>query len=159
MPRRPNFKKISPTPDELFGSLLISRLINRSMLAGKKSVAQKQVYQAFNLVKKETKKDPLGVFNQAMDNIRPRTEVRSRRLGGAAYQVPTPVRGSRQDSLAIRWLILNARSRPNKTYHTYAEKLAAEIIDAANGTGAAVSKREEIERIAEANKAFSHLRW
>lgn len=111
------------------------------------------------LVKKESNKDPLEIFEQAVENIKPKVEVRPRRIGGATYQVPSAVRGSRQDSLAIRWLILNARSRPNKTYHTYAEKLAAEILDAHNGTGGAVTKKAEVERIADANKAFSHLRW
>jgi len=129
------------------------------MRDGKKTVAQKQVYRAFELIKEKTKIDPLLVFEKALENTKPRMEVRSRRVGGAAYQIPLPVKGSRQESLAIRWLVLSARARPNKEYHTFAEKLAAELIDAFNETGAAVAKKQEVERLAEANKAFAHLRW
>ena len=129
------------------------------MKDGKKSVAQHQVYRAFEILEEKTKSDPLVVFNQALENIKPQMEVRPRRIGGAAYQVPMPVRGERQVSLAIRWLILAARARSNREFHTFAEKLAAEILDAAAGTGGAVKKKEDTHRMAEANKAFAHFRW
>lgn len=126
---------------------------------GKRSVVQKEVYKAFDIIKEKTKEEPLKVFETAIENIRPVMEVRPRRIGGAAYQVPLQVRGTRRDSLAIRWLIAIANVRPNSSYHTYAEKLAAEIIDAFNGEGGAVKKRQDMERVAEANKAFAHFRW
>lgn len=129
------------------------------MRDGKKSVTQKQVYKAFELIKEKSEDDPIKVFSQAVSNIKPTMEVRPRRVGGAAYQVPMPVRGVRRESLGIRWLIFAARARSNSDYHTYAEKLAAEIIDAAKGEGGAVKKREDMERMAEANRAFSHFRW
>jgi len=128
------------------------------MRDGKKSVAQKEIYKAFELIKTEGE-DPIKVFAQALNNIRPNTEVRPRRVGGAAYQVPIPVRGARKDSLAIRWLIQAARSRPNSEFKTFAEKLAVEIKDAAAGEGLAVKKRTDVERMAEANRAFAHFRW
>lgn len=159
MPRKGPVKPREVKPDPIYNSRLVTKLINRSMRDGKKTVAQKQVYGAFELIKKETKKDPLEIFSQAVENIKPTMEVRPRRVGGAAYQVPMPVRGPRRESLAIRWLILAARSRPNSQYHTYAEKLAAEIMDAAKGEGGAVRKRQEMERMAEANRAFAHFRW
>lgn len=157
--RRSQAKPRKIAPDEIYGSVLVSKLVNRSMLDGKKSVAQKQVYSAFNQIKKEAKKDPTIVYEKALANIKPDMEVRSRRIGGAAYQVPVPVRPRRQESLALRWLVEAARSRSNKDYHTYAEKLAAEIMDAANGEGAAVKKRADVEHMAESNKAFAHFRW
>jgi len=129
------------------------------MLAGKKSVAQKQIYGAFDVIKEKTKEEPMKVFTRALDNIRPTLEVRPRRVGGAAYQVPMPVRGERRDSLAIRWLIAAARTKSNSEFHTYSEKLASEIIDAAEGAGGAVKKRTDVERMAEANRAFAHFRW
>ncbi len=160
MPRgKKEIKKREIAPDPLYKSVLVAKLINRSIISGKKTVAQRQVYQALKLIEEREKKDPLSVFNQALENIKPQMEVRPRRIGGAAYQVPMPVRGERQISLAIRWLILAARSRPNKEYHTFAEKLCAEIIDAAKGEGGAVRKKEEVHRLAEANKAFAHFRW
>jgi len=159
MPRRGPVKRRTLEPDPVYNSLLVTRLINRVMKDGKKSIARKQVYGAFDLVKKKTKLDPIIVFNKVIENLRPRVEVRSRRVGGAAYQVPIPVKGQRQISLAIRWLILAARARPNKTYHTFAEKLAAEIVDAFNQSGGAFNKKQEVEKTAEANKAFAHLRW
>lgn len=157
--RRSQAKPRKIVPDEVYGSVLVSKLINRSMLDGKKSVAQKQIYTAFAEIEKKTKKNPVSVFEKALANIKPDMEVRSRRVGGAAYQVPVPVRPRRQESLALRWLVEAARSRPNKDYHSYSKKLAAEIIDAANGEGAAVKKRAEVEHMAEANKAFAHFRW
>ena len=129
------------------------------MFDGKKSVAQKEIYTAFEIIKEKTGEDPLKVFEGALENIKPTMEVRPRRVGGAAYQVPISVRGPRRESLGIRWLITATRSRSNSEYHTYAEKLAAEIIDAAKGEGGAVKKRQEVERVAEANRAFSHFRW
>jgi small subunit ribosomal protein S7 len=129
------------------------------MRSGKKSVARKEIYRAFEIVKEKTKEDPIKVFNQAIENIKPTMEVRPRRIGGAAYQVPMIVRGVRRESLAIRWLITSALSRSNTEFHTFAEKIAAEIIDASKGEGLSVKKRQEVERVAEANKAFSHFRW
>lgn len=146
-------------PDPFYGSRVVTKLINRSMIDGKKSVARKEIYGAFDIIKEKTGGDPLKVFDQAIENIKPSMEVRPRRIGGAAYQVPQAVRGVRRDSLAIRWLVLAANSRSNSEFHTYAEKVAAEIIDASKGEGAAVKKRTDMERVAEANKAFAHFRW
>ncbi len=129
------------------------------MKDGKKNAAQKQIYQAMDLIKAKTDQEPLSFFQTALDNIRPQMEVRARRIGGAAYQVPVPVRGPRKDSLAIRWLIFAAKSRPSTEFHTFAEKLTAELIDAANNTGTAVKKKLDTHRMAEANKAFAHFRW
>lgn len=142
----------------MYNNKLVTMLINRSMRDGKKSVAEKQIYNAFELIK-EQEGDPIKVFTQAMGNIKPTMEVRPRRVGGAAYQVPMPVRGPRRDSLAIRWLIAAARAKSNSEFRTYADKLANEIISSANGEGGAVKKREEVERMAEANRAFAHFRW
>lgn len=128
------------------------------MKDGKKSAAQKQVYQALEFIKAKNQ-DPLNVFQTAVQNIGPRFEVKARRVGGASYQVPTETRGERRISLAIRWLIAAANNRPNKQYHTFAEKLSAELLDAFNNTGEAVRKRDVAHRNAEANKAFSHFRW
>lgn len=158
MPRRRRAKVRKTIPDPIYKNTLVTKLVNRSMKQGKKSVAQKQVYGAFEIVK-EKGDDPMQVFSKALANIRPSMEVRSRRVGGAAYQVPMPVRGVRRDSLAIRWLIFAARARSNSEYHTFAEKLAAELIDAAKGEGGAVKRRTDIERMAEANRAFAHFRW
>ncbi len=159
MPRRGYIKQKRVELDPLYNDFMVAKLINRSMKDGKKSVSQKQVYRAFEIIKEQTKEDPLEVFKRALENMRPTMEVRPRRVGGAAYQVPMPVRGSRQDSLAIRWLIAAARSRPNSEFHTYAEKLATELVEASKGEGVAIKKKQEVERIAEANKAFSHFRW
>ena len=137
---------------------MIAKLINRSMRDGKKFAAQKQVYKALELLKGEDN-DPLKVFSKAMENIKPIMEVRPRRVGGAAYQIPVPVKGKRKESLAIRWLIAATRARPNSDYHTFAEKLAAELKEAAEGAGGAVKKRLEVEKIAESNRAFAHFRW
>lgn len=159
MARRGAVKIKSVEPDPIFKSEIVTKLINRSMLDGKKSVAQKEVYRAFEIIKEKTKEDAVRIFNQALENIKPTMEVRPRRVGGAAYQVPMSVRGPRRESLGIRWLIAAARSRSNSEYHTYADKLAAEIIDASKGEGVAVKKRQEMERVAEANRAFAHFRW
>lgn len=146
-------------PDPIYGSRLVTKLINRSMRDGKKSVARTEIYEAFEIIKEKSGGDPLKVFNQALENIKPTMEVRARRIGGAAYQVPAAVRGPRRESLAIRWLIAAANARPNSDFHTYGKKLAAEIMDAAKSEGAAVKKRTDMERVAESNKAFSHFRW
>jgi small subunit ribosomal protein S7 len=145
--------------DPIYKSQLVTKLINRVMKDGKKTIAQKHVYKAFEEIKKKTKKDPLEIFYQALENVKPSMEVRPRRVGGACYQVPMPVKGPRRESLAIRWLVLAARSRPNKEYHEYWQKLAAEILDAYNNTGGAVAQKQQVERMAEANKAFAHFRW
>src|SRR3989344_1265275 len=145
-------------PDSLYGSAMVTKLINRSLRDGKKSVAEKQVYKSFELIKASSGKNPLEVFDVALENIRPQMEVRARRIGGAAYQVPSPVRGPRRDSLAIRWLVDAAQKRSNSQFHSYADKLAAEIADAVNMSGSAVKKKLDTHRMAEANKAFPHFR-
>lgn len=147
-------------PDTIYGNITISKIINACMKDGKRTAAEKQVYSALELIKKEfPKEDILDVLDRALENIRPKIEVRPRRIGGAVYQVPTPVRGSRQNSLALRWLISSARAKTNKQFHTFAEKLVSEILSALKNEGAAVTKRQEVERMADANKAFAHLRW
>src|SRR3989344_7304847 len=132
--------------DPIYKNRLVTKLINRSTKDGKRSVAQSQIYQAFEIIKEETKEDPLKIFLLAIENIKPNMEVRSRRIGGAAYQVPSPVRGSRKESLAIRWLITAANSLSNSQYHTYGQKLATELINASRGQGGALSKKQEVER-------------
>lgn len=159
MPRRGRAKQKIQRPDPIYKNRVVAKLINRSMRDGKKSVAQKQVYQAFEMIKEKTNDDPIKIFSRALDNIKPVMEVRPRRVGGAAYQVPMPVRGPRRESLGIRWLIASARARSNSEYHTFAEKLSAEILDAAEGEGGAVKKKTDMERMAEANRAFAHFRW
>ena len=146
--------------DSIYANRLVTRLINRAMRDGKKSVAQKQVYDALDLFKKKIdKEDLIEAFRQAIENIKPIMEVRSRRVGGAAYQVPVPVKGDRREALAIRWLVLSARKRPNAQYRTFAEKLTAELFDAYKGEGEAVKRKETTHKMAEANKAFAHFRW
>lgn len=145
--------------DVKYGSTLIQHLINRSMKDGKKSVAQKQVYAALDIIAKETKRKAPEVLEEALDKIKPKMEVRTRRVGGASYQVPMAVRDLRARSLSIRWLVNEANGRANKQYHSYAEKLAAEILDALQEQGGAIEKRNTSHRMAEANKAFSHFRW
>lgn len=160
MSRGKRVKKRTIEPDPIYQSRQVTKLVNRIMRDGKKQIAFNQVYTAFDLIKKKFKdEDPALVLHQALDNIRPNMEVRSRRVGGAAYQVPMPVKGDRKESLAIRWLILEARKKPNKEYHTFAEKLAAEIIDAYNNEGGAIKKKQDTHKMAEANKAFGHFRW
>ena len=143
-------------PDPMYNSKLVTKLINRLMLDGKKGVAQTILYDAFDIVKEKTGNEPLEVFEKALANIKPALEVKSRRVGGANYQVPVEVRADRKQALGLRWLINYARLRGG---HSMAENLANEIIDASNGTGAAVKKREDTHRMAEANKAFAHYRW
>lgn len=159
MARRGQIKLKKIEPDPIYGSVLVAKLINRSMKDGKKSVVRKEVYNAFETIKEKSGQDPMKVFDQAMENIKPVMEVRPRRVGGAAYQVPQQVRGPRRESLGIRWLVMAAKSKSNTEFHTFAEKLASEIMDAAKGEGISVKKRQEVERIAEANKAFAHFRW
>jgi small subunit ribosomal protein S7 len=159
MPRRGKVRPKKIKPDPIYKNRLIAKLINRSMCDGKKSVAEGQIYNAFEMIKTKTKDDPVRHFSRALDNIKPTMEVRPRRVGGAAYQVPMPVKGVRRESLAIRWLIEAARKRPNSEYNTYSDKLSAEILDASKGEGGAVKKRQDIERMAEANRAFAHFRW
>jgi small subunit ribosomal protein S7 len=159
MPRRGSVKARKIEKDPIYGNVLVTKLINRSMRDGKKSVVQREIYKAFEIIEEKTKENPVEVFLRALENIRPTMEVRPRRVGGAAYQVPMPVRGNRQESLAIRWLIEAARSRPNSEFHTYADKMAVEIMDASKGEGLAVKKRQDVEHAAEANRAFAHFRW
>ena len=160
MSRKGQSKPRDVQPDSLYNSVIVSKIINYAMKDGKKDASQKQVYSAIEILKKETKTDDVIVtLEQAIDNIKPKIEVRPRRIGGAVYQVPAPVRSNRQQSLSIRWLINSARSKPNKQFHTFGEKLASELVAAYNNEGPSVSKRQEIERMADANKAFSHLRW
>ncbi len=156
MPRRGNVPKREVLPDPMYGSVLVTKLVNSIMLDGKKGVAQKVVYGAFDLIKEKTEKDPLEVFNQAMENIMPSLEVKARRVGGATYQVPIEVRPARRQTLGLRWLTAYSRTRSERTM---AERLAGEIMDAANNTGSAVKKREDTHKMAESNKAFAHFRW
>lgn len=146
-------------PDSKHNSIEVAKLINRVMQSGKKSIATRHVYHALDIAEQKTGQKGLDVLLTALGNIKPKTEVRSRRIGGAAYQVPMPVSPRRQFALSIRWLIEYAGSRSNKEYHTFADKLAAEIVDAAGGVGGAIKKRDDIHKMAEANKAFSHFRW
>lgn len=146
-------------PDPIYKSRLLTLFINRVMKDGKKSLAQRLVYRALERIQKETNQDPLPVFRSAIENVKPSMEVRPRRVGGAAYQIPMPVKGDRKESLAIRWLILAARARPNRESHTFDQKLATELLDASKGQGGAIKKKEDTRRMAEANKAFAHFRW
>ena len=156
MPRRGNVPKREILPDPIYGSVLVTKLVNSIMLDGKKGVAQKVVYGAFEIVEEKTGKSGLEAFQQAMENIMPAVEVKTRRVGGANYQVPIEVRPARRQTLGLRWLTLFARKRGEKTMK---ERLAGEIMDALNSTGGAVKKCEEVHRMAEANKAFAHFRW
>jgi len=156
VPRRGNVPKREILPDPIYGSVLVTKLVNSIMLDGKKGVAQKIVYGAFDIVKENTGKDPLEVFTTAMDNIMPSLEVKARRVGGATYQVPMDVRPARRQTLGLRWLTTYSRARSERTM---AERLANEIMDAANNTGSSVKKREDTHKMAESNKAFAHFRW
>ena len=156
MPRRGNVPKREILPDPMYNSVLVTKLVNSIMVDGKKGVAQKVVYGAFDIVREKTGNDPLEVFNTAIENIMPSLEVKARRVGGATYQVPMDVRPARRQTLGLRWLTTYSRARSERTM---AERLAAEIMDAANNTGSAVKKREDTHKMAEANKAFAHFRW
>ena len=156
MPRRGHVPKRDVQPDTVYASVTVARLINKLMLKGEKGLAERAFYQAMDAVGQKSGKEPLGVFETALKNATPFLEVKARRVGGSTYQVPVEVRPERRTSLAMRWILQYARQRPERTL---VQKLAAEILDAANGTGGAVKRREETHRMAEANKAFSHYRW
>lgn len=156
MPRRGNIAKRDVLPDPIYGSKMVTRLINNVMYDGKKGIAQKIVYNAFDTVREKTGKDPLEAFEQALDNIMPVLEVKARRVGGATYQVPMEVRPARRQTLGLRWLTDYARNRSERTMQ---ERLAGEIMDALNSSGGACKKREDVHKMADANKAFAHYRW
>ena len=156
MPRRGNVPKREILPDPVYNSVLVTKLINGIMLDGKKGVAQKVVYDAFDIIEKKLDRNPQEVFTEALNNIMPALEVKARRVGGATYQVPIEVRPERRQTLGLRWLVGYARKRSEKTMK---ERLANEIMDAVNNTGASVKKREDTHKMAESNKAFAHYRW
>ena len=156
MPRRGNVPKREILPDPVYNSVLVTKLINSVMLDGKKGVAQKVVYDAFQIIETKTGKNGLDAFTEAMNNIMPELEVKARRVGGATYQVPIEVRPARRQTLGLRWITAFSRKRGEKTMR---ERLANEIMDACNNTGASVKRREEMHRMAESNKAFAHFRW
>jgi small subunit ribosomal protein S7 len=156
MPRRAAAARREVQPDSVYNNRLVTQLTNKILWAGKKSVAERIVYSAFDMVEKKTATDPLSVFKKAMDNVRPALEVRPKRVGGATYQVPVEVNARRSTTLAIRWIVGFSRKRREKTM---SERLANEIMDAANGVGASVKKREDLFKMAEANRAFAHYRW
>jgi small subunit ribosomal protein S7 len=156
MPRKGPVPKRDVLPDPIYNSKLVTRLVNRIMIDGKKGVAQRILYNAFEIVRERTGRDPMEVFEQALKNVMPVLEVKARRVGGSNYQVPVEVRPERRTSLGLRWLVNYARTRSEKTME---ERLALEIIDASNNTGAAVKKREDTHKMAEANRAFAHYRW
>lgn len=146
-------------PDPIYHSVLVAKLINKVMVSGKKTVATALVYKALENIKQQSKSEPLAILEKAIENITPKMEVRPRRVGGASYQVPMEVRGDRKETLAVRWLILAARDKSNKEFHTFDQKLATEIMDAANSTGGAFKKKEDMQKVAAANRAFAHFRW
>ena len=156
MPRRGSIAKRDVLPDPLYNSKLVTKLINNVMVDGKKGVAQKIVYDAFDIIREKTGKEPLEVFEACMENLMPVLEVKARRVGGATYQVPMEVRPERRQTLGLRWLTTYARKRSERTMK---ERLANELMDAANNVGSAVKKREEVHKMAESNKAFAHFRW
>ncbi len=156
MPRRREIQKRQITPDAQHGSALVAKFVNSLMKQGKKSTAESILYGAFDIIEKKTKEQPLAVFEKALDNVKPVIEVRSRRVGGATYQVPTEVSPGRRQALAFRWIIGNSQARAEKTMR---EKLAGELLDASQNRGASVKKREDVHKMAEANKAFAHYRF
>ena len=156
MPRKGEVRRREILPDPKFHDRMVAKFINAMMNEGKRSTAERILYTAFDRISDRAKEDPLCLFKRALDNIKPVVEVRSRRVGGATYQVPVEVRPARRVSLAMRWLVVNARARAEKSM---AERLAAELMDAANNRGAAIKKKEDTHRMAEANKAFAHYRW
>jgi small subunit ribosomal protein S7 len=156
VPRRGFIPKRDVLPDPLYNSKLVTRLINNIMIDGKRGIAQKIVYGAFDIIRDKTGKDPLEVFEQAMENVMPVLEVKARRVGGATYQVPIEVRADRRQTLGLRWITAYSRTRSERTMK---ERLAGEIMDAVNGNGGAAKKREDTHRMAESNKAFAHYRW
>ncbi|MDP2402194.1 MAG: 30S ribosomal protein S7 [Actinomycetota bacterium] len=156
MPRRAAATRREIAPDPVYNNRLVTQLINKVLWDGKRSIAERIVYDAFALVEQRSSSDPLSVFKKAMDNVRPTLEVRPKRVGGATYQVPVEVNSRRSTTLAVRWMVGYARARREKTM---ADRLANEILDASNGTGASVKKREDLYKMAESNRAFSHYRW
>ncbi len=156
MPRRGNVPKRDVLPDPIYGSKVVTKLVNQIMLDGKKGIAQGIVYDAFNKMQEKTGQDAMEVFNQAMANVMPVLEVKARRVGGSNYQVPIEIRPERRQTLAIRWIVINARKRSEREM---SDKLANELLDAMNNTGGSVKKKEDTHRMAEANKAFAHYRW
>jgi small subunit ribosomal protein S7 len=158
MPRRGAVKLRKVEAEPLYKNRLLAKFINRAMHDGKKSVIQRQVYDALEILKSDGG-DPIRIFSQAVENVKPSMEVRPRRIGGAAYQVPIQVRSSRKESLAIRWIVAAARARSNSEYDTFSKKLAAEILSASKGEGGAYKKKVDMEKAAEANRAFAHFKW
>ena len=156
MSRKSSVAKRTIYPDQKYGSVILSKFINFVMYDGKKTAAEKIIYNALDQIKKKTKEDPIKIFNDAINNIRPNLEVRSRRVGGATYQVPQEVKSKRSQTLALRWLLEATRKRKNKTM---SDKLLNELMDAAQNKGAAIKKREDTHKMAESNKAFAHYRW
>ena len=156
MPRRSGVPKRDVLPDPIYGSKVVTKLTNQVMLDGKKGIAQKIVYDVFDIIKEKTGSEPMDVFTRALENVMPQLEVKARRVGGSTYQVPMEIRPERRQTLGIRWLVLFSRKRGEKTMK---ERLAAELMDAYNSTGASVKRKEEMHRMAEANKAFAHFRW
>lgn len=156
MPRRGNVPKRDVLPDPIYGSKVVTKLVNQIMVDGKKGIAQSIVYDAFDKMKEKTGQDAMEIFNQAMNNVMPVLEVKARRVGGSNYQVPIEIRPERRQTLAIRWIVINARKRSEREM---ADKLANELLDAMNNTGGSVKKKEDTHRMAEANKAFAHYRW
>lgn len=156
MPRKPNFSRRELTPDPKTDNVLVTRLINAVMMDGKKSTAERIVYGAIEIMGKRTNQDGLAVLRQGMNNARPTLEVKSRRVGGATYQVPVEIKPERRTALAIRWILTYSKQRPD---HTMAEKLASELIAASKNEGSTIKKREDTHRMAEANRAFAHYRW
>ena len=156
MPRRGKIKRIEVLPDPVYNNVVLAKFINQIMLDGKKSTAERIVYGAFDIIKERTDKEPIEVFEEAMNNVMPVLEVKARRVGGANYQVPIEVRADRRQTLGLRWLTKYTRARGEKTM---SDRLAKELIDAANNTGASVKKKEDTHKMAEANKAFAHYRW
>lgn len=147
------------SPDPLYNSRLLAKFINKVMSDGKKSIAADLVYRALEIIKEQSKQEPLGVFEKALQNVSPKMEVKPRRVGGASYQVPIEVRGDRKEALSIRWILDAARKRSNREYHSFDKKLAQELLDAADNTGAAIKKRDDMQKVAAANRAFAHFRW
>ena len=156
MPRRGKIKRIEVLPDPVYNSVVLTKFINQIMIDGKKSTAERIVYGAFDIIKEKTGKEPIEVFDEAMNNVMPVLEVKARRVGGANYQVPIEVRADRRQTLGIRWIVMNAKKHSGKGME---EKVAGELMDAAANTGASVKKREDTHKMAEANKAFAHFRW
>jgi small subunit ribosomal protein S7 len=156
MPRRKSEAKREIVGDPKYGDVIVSKFINTLMTRGKKSVAEKIFYDTLEVIEKKTKEDPLLIFRKALDNVKPQVEVKSRRVGGATYQVPVEVRSERRNSLAMRWIINNSRTRSEKSM---VQKLSAEVIDAFNNRGTSIKKKEDTHRMAEANRAFAHYRW